>query len=90
MRIIPRPARGLGAHRRDAWRSPGTVASETFEAPNEIAGDALGVERVEVRGAEVAVLGTRGEHGVDGAEDLVRDGDGGTLVAAPRLEPVGE
>jgi hypothetical protein len=55
----------------------GDVEAESPQPANEVAGDALGVDDVQVRCTEVSIFGAGREHRVDGAEDLVRNRDGG-------------
>jgi hypothetical protein len=46
------------------------------------------VELVEVEVAKVVVGDVPGEHVIDGGQDLMRNGHGGTLVPAAGLETV--
>ncbi len=64
------------------------VVAKTLEPADKVGADALFVDVVEIGGAEVAVVLARLEHVVGGDQDAVRDGHGGSLVAAPSLEPM--
>src|SRR5262249_16748913 len=61
--------------------------AERGEPPGVVAGEALGIEGVEVVAAEVAVRLAVAQHVVGDDEDAVGDRDDGLLVAAPLDEP---
>ena len=53
---------------------------------NQVSGEVLLVELVEVKISQVVVGDLLGKHVIDGDQDFVGDRDHGPLVAAPRLE----
>jgi hypothetical protein len=60
--------------------------AQTFQTMNQVAGEMVLVEFVEVKISQVVVGNLLGEHVVDRYQDLVGHGHGGPFVAAPGFE----